>query len=137
MADEVTDEDLQNLRDHAEELREQIAESEAQRAERVAAENRKIEAAQLAAEVTRLEAQLARNQEASQASNVKEGSIGPLAQAQAQLEAAQALRNAPVGPVDTNATAEAPEQSEGTGENAGSDDDALGGYAVSGDKNEE
>lgn len=105
MADSVTDEDLQKRRDRIAKLQADLAEAEATRAERESDERRKIEATQLDAEIARLEARVQRAKEASKASAVKEGSSGPLAQAKAQLAAAQKLAEQPVGPVDTNADA--------------------------------
>jgi sugar/nucleoside kinase (ribokinase family) len=98
----VTEQDLQKKREKADKLREQIAEAEAQASSAVTNQSNEIEAAQLDAETARLEAQLARAKAAAKVTVVKEGTAGPLAAAKEQLEAAQAAKDAPVGPVDTN-----------------------------------
>jgi hypothetical protein len=99
----LSEEDLQKKRDRADKLREQIAQAEAEASANVQAQANEVEGAQLDAEVARLETQLARAKAAAKVTVARSGASGPLAAAKDQLAAAEAAREAPVGPVDTNA----------------------------------
>lgn len=98
-----TAQELQKKREKADRLREQIADAELAASTNAANATNEVEGAQLDAELARLETRLARAKQAAKVSVVNEGTAGPLAAAKEQLEAAQAAKDAPVGPVDTNA----------------------------------
>jgi DNA repair exonuclease SbcCD ATPase subunit len=83
---EVTDEELENKRQHVAELRDQLAEAEMTRTARVRETDNTIEAAQLDAEAARLEAQLEEAKAAADVGVVEQGASGPLAQAKAKLQ---------------------------------------------------
>lgn len=99
----VSDEELEQKRQHNAKLREQIAAEDQKKSERLRDQHNAIQAAQLDAETARLEAQLAAAKESAKAGSVKEGASGVLDEAKEQMKAAQAQRdNQTVGPVDTN-----------------------------------
>ena len=109
----VSEEDLQRKRDKNDKLREQIAAAEADAEARSRSQANEIESAQLDAETARLEARLQQAKAAARVSVAKEAAVGPLAAAKEQLKAAQAAKDNPVGPVDTNAGSEDDEKKKG------------------------
>lgn len=99
----VSEEELEQLRKDNEKLREQLDGSLAKQAENEAARLREYEAKQLQAENVRLQADVNRAKAASLVGASKDGTAQLMANADAELAAAQARLEAPVGPVDTNA----------------------------------
>lgn len=100
---EVSEDDLQAKQAHIEELRLAVAQAQSDLAGRQASVQRQIDMAQLDGEQARLEVMLAQAKVASSPETVTASARGPLAQAKAVLEAAQAQAKATIGPVDTNA----------------------------------
>lgn len=102
MAD-VTEEDLEEKRQHLVDLREEIAEVESESAANVQGQSNAVEAALLDAEAARLEAQLAAARETAKRAGEQNPDTGPLAEANRQRELAEQA-GTPVGvTVDTNA----------------------------------
>jgi hypothetical protein len=98
----VTEEELEKKQAKNAKLREQI-EAQLQKASAVAQEKSlELQGTQLDAETARLEAQLAAAKEAAKVSTIKAGTEGLAAQAQAELDAAQAGFTVPGVPVNTN-----------------------------------
>lgn len=108
MAD-VTEEDLQKMREGNQSLRQEIAAVKADAAETAQAKNREIEAANLMAENARLEAQLEAAKRDAQR-NSEDEKNGPLASVTEQLRAAQEPKTAPGVTVDTNKESEKKQQ---------------------------
>lgn len=98
-----TDEELQEIEERNSKLREQITAAQQKKAETLAEQDRAVRGAQLMAEQARLEAELARATEDAKVGNVRGGSEALLGQLVEQVQTAEALAEAPVGPVDTNA----------------------------------
>lgn len=103
MAD-VTEEDLEEKRQHLADLRAEIAEVEVESAAKVRDQSNAVEAAQLDAEAARLEAQLAAARETAKASSDQNTETGPLASVNRERELAEQGNITPVGvTVDPNA----------------------------------
>lgn len=117
-----TQEDLDALREHNEELRRKIAEANSRQATAAAANEREIEMGQLLTEQVRLEAELANAERAAEAVELKEGSEGILDNIKTQLETATIVAAQPVGPVDTNANRSSDEDDDGDGDGTDGDD---------------
>lgn len=98
-----TEKELEELQARLAKKRDQIAAEEAKRAERQGEQEREIRFAQLQAEEARLDAELNRAKQLSKVAGSKEAASTVLESAQAQLEHARVLAEAPAGPVDTNA----------------------------------
>jgi hypothetical protein len=99
----VSEEELQQLREKNETLRERLVKAQAKEADNDAARQREYEALQLATENTKLEAAVASAEERSKVANSRSGAANVLEAAQAQLEAAAAQAEHPQGvPVDVN-----------------------------------
>lgn len=109
---DISEEDLEKVREENEKLRSQIAAENSKASENEAARLREHQALQLAAENERLHAELDRARAQSKVGASKEAASAPLQAAKEQLQAAQALANQPVGPVDPNPPAEKPSASE-------------------------
>jgi predicted nucleic acid-binding Zn-ribbon protein len=105
----ITENDLQKKRDRLDKLREQIADAETTASAHVTDQAYQVEMAQLEAEEARLETQLARAKASAKVTVAKDGATGPLQAAKEQLAAAQAAKEAPVGPVDPNEGVETPD----------------------------
>lgn len=101
---DVSDEELNELREDNKSLRERIASAQIKQAENDSARQREYEALQLVAENTRLEAQLNAAEAAADSKASEQGASGVLAAAKEQLEAAVAQGKQTPGPVDTNTT---------------------------------
>jgi hypothetical protein len=86
----ITDEELDDKRQHAEKLREQVANEEAKRLTREAEGANALASAQLDAEIVRLEAQLATAKERNKVAAVKDGMAVPLEAVQTDLDNAKA-----------------------------------------------
>lgn len=93
MANTVSDDDLQKLREKNAQLREQIDNEQSKRSEREADKSRELEYTQLQAEQARLQAELDAVKESAKVASVNEAASAPLAAAKEQLKAAQTDSN--------------------------------------------
>lgn len=98
----VSEEELQQLREHNAKLRKDIADANSKQAENEANRQRELEAIQLGAEAARLEGQLARAKEAAKVTTSREGAATLVESAKERLKQEQQAAEQPVGPVDTN-----------------------------------
>lgn len=110
MADEITEESLQERREHVASLRQQLLETEQERITRENHNSMVVTAAQLDAEAAGLQAQLEAAKNAASPERVNDGALAPLASAgstlaaaRAQMEAEQQRQAAASQPVDPDA----------------------------------